>query len=48
MVPKIQLIDLRSSRIFLRRNLGDLLKAPPRDYVFETDGGAFLGGIGIG
>ena len=32
---------------FVRHNLSDILKAPPRDDVVEVDGGAFLGGNGV-
>ena len=47
MAPKTQLIELSNGKICVRHNLGDLLKAPPRDYVVEVDGGTFLGGDGI-
>ena len=33
--------------VFVRNNLSDLLKAPPRDDVVEADWGSFLGGNGV-
>ena len=47
MAPKIHLIELNIGNIYVRHNLSDLIKAPPRDDVVEADGGAFLGGKGI-
>ena len=41
------IIELRNGKIFVRHNLSDIPKAPPRDYVVEADGGAFLGGNDI-
>ena len=47
MSPKIQLIEVRNGKICVRYNLSDLLKAPPRNDVVESDGDAFLGGNGV-
>ena len=40
------IIELSNGKIFVRRNLSDLLKVTPRDDVVEADGGAFLGVMG--
>ena len=46
-VEKKWIIELRNGKIFVRLNLSDILKSPPRDDVVEADGGAFIGGNGI-
>ena len=41
------IIELSNGNIFIRYNLSDILKMPPRDDVVEADWGAFLGVNGI-
>ena len=40
-------IGIRNGNIFVRHNLSDIIKAPPRDDVVKADGGDFMGGNGI-
>ena len=42
-----EIIELMNGMIFVKHNLSDLLKAPPRGDVIEAYGGPFLGGYGI-
>ena len=39
-----RIIKLRNGIIFVRRNLTDIPKAPPRDEVVEAGGGGISGG----
>ena len=41
------IIEISNGKISVRRNLSDLLKAPPRDDVVEADESSFMGGNGI-
>ena len=42
-----RIIELSTGKIYVRHTLSHLIKAPNRDYVFDADGGAFMGGNGI-